>query len=92
MIFVNFYIPLCLTHTRVATVVNNPLCLFMLLFFFYNLNKIFDIRRKGLTVSTVTVGFTMIAARMTTGARVHQEVEVGSDTCDVGGRSRMSQH
>lgn len=87
MIFVYFYIPLCLTRSRVATVVNNPVhC-----FFFY-LNKIFDIRRKGLTVSTVTVGFTMIAARMTTGARVHQEVEVGPDTCDVGGRSRMSQH
>lgn len=85
MIFVYFYIPQCLTRSRVATVVNNPLCLFMLLL-------IFDIRRKGLTVSTVTVGFTMIAARMTTGASVHQEVEVGSDTCDVGGRSRMSQH
>lgn len=75
MIFVNFYIPLCLTRRRVATVVNNSLCLFMFCLFF-NLNKIFDIRRKGLTVSTVTVGFAMIAARMTTGARVHQEVEV----------------
>lgn len=41
---------------------------------------------------TVTVDFTMIAAGMTTGARVHQEVEVGSDTGDVRCRGRVSQH
>lgn len=51
---------------------------------------LFDVRRKGLTVSTVTVDFTVIAAGMTTSVRVHQEVEVGSDTGDIGGRGRVS--